>query len=59
MKIVGTDNLARDNVSDFLLCENVKNEYLAKKICDALNSEDEDIFYVIRADADPLYSWKY
>jgi hypothetical protein len=58
MKIVGTDNFNRETVDEFLLCENVKNEYLAEKICDALNSEDSDWFFVIRPDDAPLYKWE-
>ena len=58
MKIVGKDNFNRDNVSEFVLCENVKNEYLAKKICDALNLDDGDWFFVIRPDDALIYTWE-
>jgi len=38
MKIVMTDNFARETVADFLVCTDI-DEPLASKIVDSLNSE--------------------
>jgi len=37
VKIIGVDNLNRDNVSDMLVAENITNEYLGNRIVEFLN----------------------
>jgi len=37
MKIIGVDNYDREMYEDVLVCENVKSEYYADAIVDALN----------------------
>lgn len=39
MKIIGVDNFARESVADFMVCENVANDYVGKTMVDALNAE--------------------
>lgn len=40
MKIIGVDNFAREAVADFLVCENVRNDYVGKIMVDALNAHE-------------------
>lgn len=39
MKIIGTDNYARETVADFLVADNIKNNEFAKVMCKALNEK--------------------
>lgn len=56
MKIVCTDNYARETVADRLIADNIKSEPEAKTMVDALNAARYDSdWYVIKADADPLW----
>lgn len=56
MKIVGTDNLARETVADSLLIEDVPahSEKLAQLFCDALNRyschDNGGTFYQLKPD---------
>ena len=55
MKIIGIDNLNRDNISDILICENV-NEYYANKFIEVLNfTRNQPYFYQVVADDYKLY----
>lgn len=62
MKIVGVDNFNRDNVSDFLVCENV-DEYWAEIICEELNNklsgETSREFFMVKEDDYKLYEVDY
>lgn len=42
MKIIGKDNFGRESVSDFLVCEKVRNNYVGKVMVDALNARGGD-----------------
>jgi len=44
MKIIGVDNLNRDEIADLLVCENI-NEFYGKLIIDFLNQEEGYYFY--------------
>lgn len=60
MKIKGSDNFDRDNVSDFLVCENV-NEYFGTMIVDFLNNREGDNsshFYSLESNDHKLYIWE-
>lgn len=61
MKIVGIDNFNRDNVSDILIAENVK-EFYAKAITKFLNdnfcSKRSDTFFVTKEDDYKLFIWE-
>lgn len=58
MKIIGTDNFAREHVSDFLVAENL-NEYYAELIARLLNARGEHgTFYNAVADDHELYKWE-
>lgn len=37
MKIIGTDNLARETVADHLVADNIKSKELAETMCKAIN----------------------
>lgn len=51
MKIICTDNYARESVADRLVAENVKNDDEAQFIIEALNSRAGHAeYYVIRDD---------
>lgn len=55
MKIIGTDNLARESVADTLVAENIKNEELGKIRVEALNaklctSDQALTYYLLVAD---------
>lgn len=39
MKIIGIDNFNRESVADFLVCENVTNDYIGSKIVELLNKD--------------------
>lgn len=39
MKIIGTDNYARETIADFLVAENIKNKEFAEIMCEALNKK--------------------
>lgn len=39
MKIIGTDNYARETIADFLVAENIKNKEFAELMCKALNEK--------------------
>ncbi len=41
-KIIGIDNFARESVADFLVCENVANDFVGKIMVDALNAYEGD-----------------
>lgn len=44
-KIVGVDNCGSESVADFLVCENVANEYVGNKIVAGLNGNEGSYFY--------------
>lgn len=39
MKIVATSNFAEETYAEYLVSENIKNEELAKVMCEALNAK--------------------
>ena len=52
MKIIGLDNLDRENVSESVLCENI-NEHYAKLIAEWINEREganSSRFYVVKPD---------
>lgn len=60
MKIKGKDNFDRDNVSDWLVCENV-NEYMGALIVKFLNDREGvngSWYYMLVADDDKLHTWE-
>lgn len=60
MKIIGTDNFNRDNISEFILEEDLTEEE-AKKKCEELNSKervDSQTFYVVKPDDYDIYKWE-
>ena len=54
MKIIGKDNYNRENVSDYLVAENV-NWYYGKKIVELLNRNVSSTFYEAVEDDYKLY----
>ena len=61
-KVVGTDNFARETVSDFLAAESINSEATAKLIADALNEayggRDAPVFYRAVSQDYKLYRWE-
>lgn len=60
MKIIATDNLNRDNVSDFLVCENI-NEVYGQQFVDLYNkqyAEHTGKFLMLVPDDHKLYVWE-
>ena len=60
MKVVGIDNFDRDEVPDFLVCENVSEHY-GKLIVDMLNADGSHTspkFFVLRQDDYKLKEWE-
>ena len=58
MKIIGTDNYARESVPDFLVCENVFDESAGQIMVDALNEangEDGPFFFKMVANNQALW----
>ncbi|WP_217577357.1 hypothetical protein [Mesorhizobium sp. GbtcB19] len=45
LKIIGTDNFGRDHVADFLVADNVRNDYVGKIMVDALNASSSMTFF--------------
>jgi hypothetical protein len=39
LKIIGKDNFGRESVADFLVCDNVANDYVGKVMVGALNDK--------------------
>lgn len=55
MKIIGTDNLARETVADHLVAENIRSLEFATIMCKAINdlyckSDDSPTFYRVVED---------
>lgn len=58
MKIIGTDNYCRDEVSDVLVCENITIGY-ATEIVNYLNrDENNSRFYKLVENEHKLYEWE-
>lgn len=59
MKIIATDNFARECVSDRLICDNI-NKTLAQTIVRNLNllTEDENWYFKVVEDYFTLYEYK-
>lgn len=60
MKIIAGDNLARDIVSDVLVCSDV-NEYYGSRIVEMLNDEQGALapwYYRLVPDDHVLYKWQ-
>lgn len=61
MKIIATSNFDHETQSDRLVAENVKSEYEAKVIVNALNDESGEFsrdFFKAVADDHVLYVWE-
>jgi hypothetical protein len=50
VKIIGRDNYGRESVADFLVCENVANEFVGNIMIDALNANTQGLFYSLQPD---------
>ena len=61
MKVIKIDNFNRDNVSDVLICENVKKyigEFFVKSLNEAFSSGNSPDFFRLVPDDYKLYEWK-
>ena len=59
MKIIGVDNLNRDEISDILVCENITMFY-ANKFLEILNkNKHNSYFYKVVFDDCKLYEFEY
>lgn len=54
MKIIKTDNYARETIADFLIADNITNKEYAEMMCNALcehpKKRDDDWFKVVQDD---------
>lgn len=60
MKIIVSDNYAREHISDRLVCENI-DEYHGNMIVKFLNSREGEFgpnFYSLESDDHKLYIWE-
>jgi hypothetical protein len=60
-KIVAHDNLDRDTVSEWLVCENFQSEDTAEEVCKFLNItkfKHSDYYLFVRPQDRPLYVWE-
>lgn len=58
MKIVGVDNLDRENINDILVCENV-HEYYIDAIIKLLNAIENTYYCKAVEDSYKLYKFEY
>jgi len=61
MKIIGIDNLNRDNVDDILICENIQTSYI-NHIISMLNNNignHDGYYYKAVKDDYKLYKFEY
>lgn len=60
MKIIASDNFARDNVSDYLVCSDVSEHY-GTRFVEMLNRESGEHgprYYRLVPDDHVLYTWE-